>query len=79
MHKSTILQLLSAIQTTPVYYLEEVYITGILRDKAGLIRKTAVHQVVHLRLFSWLVLLYPHIAYAHVAMGIENCEQYVRR
>ncbi|EFX73644.1 hypothetical protein DAPPUDRAFT_227096 [Daphnia pulex] len=39
MHKSTILPLLAAIQTTPVYFLEEVYITGICGDKAGLNKK----------------------------------------
>jgi hypothetical protein len=40
MHKSTILPLLAAIQTTPVYsFVEEVYITGICGDKVGLNRK----------------------------------------
>ncbi|XP_046633500.1 uncharacterized protein LOC124312942 isoform X2 [Daphnia pulicaria] len=39
MHKSTILPLLAAIQTTPAYFLEDVYITGICGDKAGLIKK----------------------------------------
>jgi hypothetical protein len=41
MHKSTILPLLAAIQTTPAFFLEEVYITGICADKAGLSRRAS--------------------------------------
>ncbi|XP_046635460.1 uncharacterized protein LOC124314384 [Daphnia pulicaria] len=39
MHKSTIFPLLAAIQTTPVYSFEDVYITGICGDKVGLNRR----------------------------------------
>lgn len=38
LHGTTILPLLAAMQTTPFFHLEDVYVTGICRVKAGISR-----------------------------------------
>ncbi|XP_057380407.2 uncharacterized protein LOC130702811 [Daphnia carinata] len=44
LHGTTILPLLAAMQTTPFFHLEDVYVTGICRVKAGISRITCAQN-----------------------------------